>query len=192
MLMKKRKRKCDDSDSDEDDEKVIAVYNNVYFYCSVTRKTSLQLNTKLEEVQQSILNHKIQDNEINLYIQSGGGELFAGISSMNYIENMKVHVNTIVDGFVASAASLITLGGHTVYMQKHATLLIHQMTTGFYGKFEEFMDEVHNSKKSMKMIKDIYKDKTQIPENELEKLMKKDIYLDVDECKKYKIIHYIC
>ena len=191
--MKKRIIRCNDSDSDDDDdEKVMTVHNNVYFYCRVTRKTSLQLNTKLEEVQQIILNHKIQENEINLYIQSGGGELFAGISSMNYIENMKVHVNTIVDGFVASAASLIILGGHTVYMQKHATLLIHQMTTGFYGKFEEFMDEVHNSKKSMKMIKDIYKDKTKIPEKELEKLMKKDIYLDVNECKKYKIIHKIC
>ena len=190
--MKKRKVKCDDSDSEDEDEKVEIVHNNIYFYCSVTRKTSLQLNTKLEEVQQMILNHKMQENEINLYIQSDGGELFAGISSMNYIENMKVHVNTIIDGFVASAASLITLGGHTVYMQKHATLLIHQMTTGFYGKFEEFMDEVHNSKKSMKMIQDIYKEKTWIPETELEKLMKKDIYLNVDECKKYKIINYIC
>lgn len=190
--MKKIRFKCEDSDSDEDDEKVETVHNNIYFYCSVTRKTSLQLNMKLEEVQQNILNHKIHENEINVYIQSGGGELFAGISSMNYIENMNVHVNTIVDGFVASAASLITLGGHTVYMQKHATLLIHQMTTGFYGKFEEFMDEVDNSKKSMKMIQDIYKEKTKIPEKELEKLMKKDIYLDGDECKKYKIINYIC
>lgn len=191
--MKKRKVHCDtDSDSDNEDEKVVSVYNNIYFYCSVTRKTSLQLNTILEEVQQSILNKKIVENEINLYIQSGGGELFAGISSMNYIQNMKVHVNTVVDGFVASAASLILLGGQTVYMQKHATLLIHQITTGFYGKYEEFMDEVHNSKKSMNMVKDIYKEKTHIPEKELQKLLKKDIYLNSTECLQYKIIEYVC
>lgn len=192
----KRKNKsilCDDSDSDDDDkEKVESIHNNIYFYCRVTRKSSLQLNTKLEEIQQSILNCNIQENEINLYIQSGGGHLFAGISSMNYIENMKVHVNTIVDGFVASSASLIILGGHTVYMQKHATLLIHQMRTGFYGRFEEFMDEVNNSQKCMNMMRNIYKEKTKIPEIELDKFMKKDIYLDAYECKKYSIIEYIC
>ena len=192
-MNKKRNIRNDDSDSDnEDDSKVISVNNNIYFYCKVSRKTVLQLNTKLEEVQQSILNKKISEYEINLYIQSGGGELFAGISSMNYIENMTVQVNTIIDGFVASAASLIVLGGHTVYMQKHATLLIHQMTTGFYGKFEEFMDEVHNSKKSMKMITDIYKEKTKIPHIKLEKLMKKDIYLNANECKQYNIIDFTC
>ena len=61
--MNKRKVRCD-SDSDNEDEKVVSVYNNIYFYCNVTRKTSLQLNTILEEVQQSILNNKFLEKII--------------------------------------------------------------------------------------------------------------------------------
>jgi ATP-dependent protease ClpP protease subunit len=128
---------------------------------------------------------------INVYIHSGGGDLFSGICAMNYIENMKVHVNTIIDGYVASAASLIALGGHTVYMNKYSILLIHQITSGFYGKYDEVIDEVDNTKTSMRMMKTIYEEKTNIPKDILDEYLKKDIYIESCDCKKYDIIDVI-
>ena len=110
---------------------------------------------------------------------------------MNYIQNMNVHTNTIIDGYVASAASLIALGGHTVYMNKYSILLIHQITSGFYGKFDEFIDEVDNTKTSMKILKTIYEEKTKIPKEILDAYLKKDIYIESSDCKKYGIIDVI-
>ena len=194
--MKIAKLKCnDDDDEDCDYEKlknqIRVVHNNVYFYSRVSCQSVLELNIKLEEVQQSILNKSLSEQDINVYIHSGGGDLYAGISAMNYIESMKVHVNTIIDGYVASAASLIALGGHTVYMNKYGILLIHQISSGFYGKYNEFVDEFDNTKLSMRMMKTIYEDKTKIPKDILDQYLKKDIYIDSKICKQYKIIDKI-
>jgi ATP-dependent protease ClpP protease subunit len=38
------------------------------------------------------------------------------------------------------------------------------------------------------MITKVYGEKTEIPEKEFKKLMKKDIYLNVEECIKYKVV----
>lgn len=192
----KQKHVCDDSDNESSNDSCVSVVNNnVFFYCSVSRENVLKLHCALEKVQQDIFHENLEDkklNEINLYIQSEGGDLFAGIGSMNYIENMQVHVNVIIDGFVASAASIIALGGHTIYMQKYATMLIHQLSTGFFGKYEEIMEDVDNTKKSMTILKSIYENKTKIPAKHLKEMLKKDIYLDSETCKQYKIVHEIC
>ena len=192
----KRKRvyKLEDSDSssesEDEDNEISSVENNIYFYGSVSRQNSLKLNKELEKVKNFVKKNMYLDC-INLYIQSEGGEVFAAISTMNYIKNLDIKVCTIIDGFVASAATLIALGGHEIWMQKHSTVLIHQMTTGFYGKYEEFMDEVNNSKSVMEKLKDIYLSETNIPPKELEKLLQRDIYLDSDKCLMYDIVHYI-
>jgi ATP-dependent protease ClpP protease subunit len=185
----------EDSDSDTEcdfgKECVQYVNNSVYFYSTVTRKSVLKLITILEKIQQSIQRKNITENYIDVYIHSEGGELFAGISAMNYIQNMNIHVNTIADGFVGSAATLIFLGGHYTYMQRYSTMLVHQMTTGFYGKYEEFMEEAKNSKKIMETVKSIYTDKTNIPCEILKEYLKKDIYIDAHTCKKYNIVHEV-
>ena len=183
------------SDSDSDDEKRIkVVQNNIYFYCPVTVKNILQLNVELESVQQKIFQKDLFDTTldfINVYIHSDGGDLFAGLSGMSYINSMITHVNTVIDGFVASAATLIALGGHTIYMQQYATILIHQLSTGFYGKFEEFKDEYNNNTQTNNKIKSIYKDKTNIPEKQLNQYFMKDIYLTAETCKLYNIVHHV-
>ena len=185
------RKRAEESDSDDDSDNIKCVHNNIYFYCNVSRKSVLKLVELLEEVQQKILKWDMKENDINVYIQSDGGDLFAGISAMNYIENMEVCVNTLIDGFAASAATIIALGGHRVYMHKYATLLIHQISTGFIGKFEDFMDEAKNSKYTMDTVKSIYNDKTDIPDSKMVEYLKKDIYISADTCLKYKIVDVI-
>ena len=102
---------------------------------------------------------------------------------------MDIHINTIIDGFVASAASLIALGGHEVWMQKHSMLLIHQLSTGFSGKYQEFKDENKNNKLVMKILKNIYLSKTKIPKKILKQYFSRDIHLDSETCLKYNIIN---
>lgn len=181
----------DDSDAEDEEKQIKSVHNNIYFYCSVSRKSVIRLNMLLEELQQKILNYELKEKDINVYIQSEGGDLFAGISAMMYIQNMTIPVNTIIDGFVASAASIIALGGHYIYMQKYATLLIHQISTGFFGKYEEFIDEAKNNKQIMITVRNIYNEKTSIPKDKLDIYLKKDVYIDANTCLKYKIINEI-
>lgn len=63
------------------------------------------------------------------------------------------------------------------------------MSSGsFWGKFEEMKDEMRTAAKFMDMIKTTYMNYTKIPEKKLKKLLKRDMYLEPDECIKYAIV----
>ena len=180
----------DDSDSEDEreneDYSVKIIENNIYFYGEVSWASVLELNIAIKKLNGSATART--SNNINLFIHSDGGCLMAGLSGMDHIINSKVHITTIVDGFAASAASMLLLGGHTRKMMKHAIVLIHQLSTGLWGKYEELKDEIKNCDLLMKNAIEIYKEYTEIPEKRLNRLMKKDIYLNFNKCIKYKIV----
>ena len=70
-------------------------------------------------------------------------------------------------------------------------MLIHQLSSGAIGKFEELMDDMENNKALMKAIKQIYLERTKIPENLLKEILKKDIYFDAKQCLKYGLVDQI-
>ena len=100
-----------------------------------------------------------------------------------------VHVTTIAEGTCCSAATFMLLGGDKRLMGKHAHVMIHQLSTCFFGKFQELRDEMVTCKKLMKTMKKVYMKETEIPKNTFKELMKKDVYLNARECIKYGIVH---
>ena len=122
---------------------------------------------------------------------SAGGDMFAGLNMMNILENSRVKVITIAQGECCSAATFILLGGSERRMGKNAYLLIHQISTEFWGKYQELKDEVKTTEKFMRMIKNMYLSKTEIPDNKFKRLMKKDLFLSPHKCIKYGIVHAV-
>jgi len=49
---------------------------------------------------------------------------------------------TVADGFCASAATFVLMGSKHRRIMPHAHLLIHQLSTGAMGKYEELKDEI--------------------------------------------------
>ena len=74
-------------------------------------------------------------------------------------------------------------------MGRHAFVLIHQLSTGFFGKYKDLKDEMKTCKKVMATLKTLYDDSTTIPKDKLSEFMKRDIYLGYEECLKYEIVH---
>jgi ATP-dependent protease ClpP protease subunit len=181
----------------DDVDTIIEVINNqIYFYDEVSVKNMLKLCKTLCKIENQMLKLQVDFSldkppKIFLHIQSTGGDAYAGLSAMNTIENMKVPVVTIVDGFVASAATFIFFGGSERWMQKNSSLLIHQIRTEFWGRFEEQKDDFKNSSSLMADILSIYTEKSDIPEKKLKRIMKRELHLDANTCSKYKIIHKI-
>jgi ATP-dependent protease ClpP protease subunit len=52
-------------------------------------------------------------------------------------------------------------------------------------------DEIATCTKLMKVLKDFYKKHTKVPMKKLDELMKRDIWLDAQECLDYGIIDEI-
>ena len=72
-------------------------------------------------------------------------------------------------------------------------VLAHPERYGFYykdfEKYRELKDEMKTCKKIMKTIKNLYAKETTIPKEKMSQYMKRDMYLDYDECLKYEIVH---
>ena len=71
---------------------------------------------------------------INLHIQSSGGSLMNTYYIVDLIQSLETPVNTFIDGFAASAATLISVAGDKRYMTKNSLMLIHQLSSQNGGK----------------------------------------------------------
>jgi ATP-dependent Clp endopeptidase proteolytic subunit ClpP len=173
------------------------VGNKILFYADIDEGTVLELNKillELDDKLQTIKNVCFDVNyhpSINLHLNTYGGTLFAAFSTVDTIKRLKSDVNTYIDGSVASAGTLISSVGKKRYMGQHAHLLIHQLSSGMYGKFSEMEDEFFNNTNLMKLLKDFYKKNTKIPMKKLDELLKRDIWLNAQECLEYGFIDEI-
>jgi ATP-dependent protease ClpP protease subunit len=180
---------------DEDSLEVTVDDSGIYFYTEVSKESVLNLNKNLKEMSLDLLHTanvlEIPVPEIKLHINSPGGSLFDGLSAVDYIRKCKVPVHSIIEGAAASAATLISVMAHRRSINKHSYMLIHQLSSASFGKYEELVDDMENNNKLMDAIKNIYLSKTKIPEKFLKDVLKRDIYFDAKECLKYGLVDKI-
>jgi len=189
-------KKLDPNFGDSSSDSNIEVINNhIYFYSGIKSNSILKLNKRLKEMETKLLTYadslEWEPPGIYLHVNSYGGSVFAGVAGMDQIRKCKVPVYTVVDGCCASAATFLTVVGTRRYINKHAHILIHQLSSGFWGKFSAIEDEVKNLKKLMAMIKDVYLKHTDISKKDLEKLLKRDLWLSAEEALAYGLVDEI-
>lgn len=181
---------------EDENNKVEKKDNRIYFYSEVSRGKNLKLNLAIEELSCDLIStaHRLNlpnPGTIYLHINSYGGSVFAGFSSVDYIINSEVPVTTIVDGCAASAATIMSVVGQHRQMNKHAYMLIHQLSSGLWGKYNDMQDKMENCDRFMDMIIGIYEEHTKIPKKELDKILKHDLWWDAKTCIKYGLIDEI-
>jgi ATP-dependent Clp protease protease subunit len=72
-------------------------------------------------------------NELNIYVNSGGGSVFAGLAIYNMLKRNKAYKTVYVDGLAGSIASVITMAGNKIVIPSNAFLMIHKPWSGLYG-----------------------------------------------------------
>ena len=179
----------------EENQSVKVVGNEILFYGDIDKDNALEFVLQFKKLEIELLKKKAElvgyEPQIRISIMSDGGDIFSGLNMMNVLERSRVKVITIAQGSCCSAATFVFLGGSERRIGKNAYLLIHQLTTEFWGNFQDLRNEMKTSEKFMKMLKKMYMSKTKIPEKKFKRLMKKDIYLTPEKCIKYKIAHVV-
>ena len=186
----------DEEDEEEKEEEVIKVIdNNIYFYTEVSEKSIMELTLKLKEVTKKNLilgiTYDITPPDINLYINSQGGCVYSALSIIDLIINNKVTINTIITGVCMSAATLISIMGHNRYIMPNSYMLIHNISSGFWGKMHEFEDEMQNLKELTNKIIKIYQSYSKITKKQLDNLLKKDLLINSEQALKFEFIDKI-
>jgi ATP-dependent protease ClpP protease subunit len=72
-------------------------------------------------------------DEIDVHINSPGGDVWDGIAIFNGLLRHSARVNVIVDGLAASAASVIAMAGDTVTMATGSQMMVHDASGAAYG-----------------------------------------------------------
>src|SRR5210317_1448763 len=197
-----RKRKLEEAPLLEDDEEmplpfifpkmssknICSKNNNIYFNDDITNDSIFGLNRELRMMDDKLialsLIHKTEPTPIYLYLTTNGGDVYAAFSAVDCIKSLRCPVYTVVDGFVASAGTLISLAGKKRYILPNAYMLIHELRSGVWGKMSEITEEFENLKKLMNHLYSFYTQKTPFKLKELQKLLKKDTIWNADECVK--------
>jgi len=76
-------------------------------------------------------------------------------------------------------------------MFEHSFLLIHQLRTGMWGKFEDFKDEMENLEMFMDRIKDIYLKNSKMNKKQVTEFLKREKYFDAKTCLELGLIDEI-
>ena len=183
--------------ANSDKNNVVETTNNrIYYYSEVSRQKILILNKNLKTLNDNLLNQAQlldlkEPANIYLHVNSFGGSVFAGLSAVDYVKSCEVPVITIVEGCAASAATLFSVVGAHRQIRNNSFMLIHQISSGMWGKYEELKDSIDNCDLFMQIIKDIYNEHTKIPKKKLNEILKHDLWFDAETCLEYGLVDEI-
>lgn len=171
------------------------IENTLYFYSPINEESSVFLGQKLTTLdkhnQKLLKQYNVDNGPIHLHIQSFGGSLFHTLYLIDLIKDMKTPVYTYVDGFAASAGTLLSVVGKKRFMTKHSVMLIHQLSGGAEGKYSQIKDEEHNVDMLMDMIIRVYLENTKFNEITLNNILKHDWWLTSEQCLKNGLVDEI-
>lgn len=162
--------------------------NNVFINDEITNSTCAYM---LADMYHLIADPAIR--EMNIYINSPGGDISTLVSILSCLElakATKLTVRTIVTGLAASSASMIAIVGDKRYMGEYAKHFIH-FGSVFNGITKESEIEKANiyNKSHMKLVKELYLRYTKLTKEKLDKLMEDEYgYIDAKTCKKLGLV----
>lgn len=122
---------------------------------------------------------------LNVYINSTGGDVFAGQTIYSILKRHKAKVNVYIDGLAASIASLIAMAGDKVIMPVNAMMMIHNPWTWAEGNandFRKLADDLDKIRESMVVA---YENKSALTTDEIKEIMDNETWLTAQECLDY-------
>ena len=82
-----------------------------------------------DEITPSIFNQELKDlgavDEITVRINSGGGDIFAAVAIYTRLKEHKAKISVKIDGWCASAATIIAMAGDTIEISVGGVFMIH-------------------------------------------------------------------
>lgn len=125
--------------------------------------------------------NKAAGDDVELYINSGGGSVFAGSEIFTALKEYKGKITSKVTGVAASAATFFLLASDEVFVTPLGQLMIHNAATyteGDKGTHASSIDLLEGVDKS---IAKVYQAKTKLPENEILELMQKTTWMTAEK-----------
>lgn len=122
-----------------------------------------------------------EGDEIELHINSFGGDMFEGIAIKNYLSNRPEKVTAYIDGIAASAASIIAMCADTIIMPADTQLMIHNPWTYTAGNAKELRKVAEQLEVAQTSLEETYMKRFVGEREELKALLDAETFLTAEQ-----------
>ena len=128
--------------------------------------------------------------DIQLYINSPGGSVTAGMAIYDTMQYIKCDVSTICLGMAASMGAFLLAGGAKGkrFALPHSTIMIHQPSGGAQGQATEIQIVADHIAQTKRTLTELLAANTGQPIEVVERDTDRDNYMTAEEAKAYGLI----
>ena len=128
--------------------------------------------------------------EIEMYINSPGGVVTAGLAIYDTMQFIKPKVRTLCVGQAASMGSLLLCAGEPGMRAAlpNARIMVHQPSGGFQGQASDILRHAEDIMKVKRRLNDIYVKHTGRDYDTIERTLDRDHFMSSDEAKEFGIV----
>lgn len=136
------------------------------------------------------LNHEDPEREINMYINSPGGIVYAGFAIYDTMKMISNPISTVAVGVTASFGTVLLTAGTKGrrYTLPHATIHMHQPLGGAQGQATDIEIAARQILRQKAILNDILSKSTGQPLEVIERDTDRDFYLDAKGAVEYGLV----
>ena len=139
------------------------------------------------------LNQEDRDAPINMYINSPGGQVYAGLAIYDAMQMISNPISTVAVGVTASFATVLLAGGTKGqrYALPHATIHLHQPLGGAQGQVTDIEIQAKEFLRLRKKLNEILMKHTDQPEDVIERDTERDFWMDSEKAVEYGLVDQV-
>lgn len=127
-------------------------------------------------------------SNLNIYINSPGGDVFAGQTIYSILKRSKARKTVYIDGLAASIASIVAMAGDEVVMPKNAMMMIHNAWTITSGNKDDLRNMADTLEKIDGVLAGIYVEKSGRELEEVQDKMNAETWMTADEAFEFGLV----
>jgi ATP-dependent Clp protease protease subunit len=139
------------------------------------------------------LDREDQDRQINMYINSPGGQIYSGLAIYDTMQQVRAPISTVAVGVTASFGTILLAAGTKGkrYALPHATIHLHQPLGGAQGQASDIEIQAKEILRLKEKINKILVRHTGRDLEQIEHDTERDFYMDGIAAKDYGIIDHV-
>jgi ATP-dependent Clp protease protease subunit len=128
--------------------------------------------------------------KIDMYINSPGGVVTAGLAIYDTMQYVKSPVSTVCMGLAASMGSFLLAAGEKGHRMvlPNARIMVHQPSGGFSGQASDIERHAEDIIKTKRRLNEIYAKHTGKPYELIETTLDRDYFMSAEEAKDFGIV----
>ena len=185
-------------------EQIGGIAHTQDLFSRLLKERIICLNGEVDDVMSNVvvasllfLESENPEKPIQLYINSPGGSVTAGLAIYDTMQYIQSDVSTICMGKAASMGSLLLAGGAPGrrFALPHSSIMVHQPSGGYAGQATDIAIHAKEILRVREQLNKIYQThltgKKQMSLDEIGKMMERDYFLSVDEALEMGLIDEI-